>query len=679
MITRAHLSSPPRSSDPRIRVVAWLVAALTVAIAVILRPAWALLFAGGAAASWALAPVVARLALYRNVTVLPGGRSIHSERTPLLGGVAIFVPFVLFLVAAGDAASWGLALGAGLMVGMGIYDDLRGLTPRVKVAAQIAAALILFGTGFRAPALDFAPFGSVATTGFEVLVVVFWVVLVTNAINLIDGMDGLAPTMALVAALACAVLGLSAPAALVFGGAVLGFLRHNLPQARIFLGDAGSLMLGFVVAAFLLNGTGPVNVAQALGIVALPLGDVALSTVRRWLRGKPIFTADKGHVHHRLLEIWRHPGAVLAGLAGLATAFATATGLFPDARGLAGVCLLWLGSLLYLLAKARPRWTRILLHRKSFRRLHLVRLYANEALHLAEDRTEVEAVIHRVAEDLRLNSLSLRGIRVERPGPRAGIQVEEHVDCGDSTASWSAAFLPSDPVLAEEKRSILCDLLRQADARLTALGPIPAPVATAPVREAAPPPPAHARPRVHFIVDSRERLHRVSPFVRETQRRGTLDPLVIHTGRRDDLGLTSAQMRELGLEVPHLDLDVAPGGGVVHTARVMERYRDCLGTADGRPAVVVVGDSGAAVACAMAAKECGLAVAHVGAATPPAEPLNRTLTASLADLTLFAEDRGQRPGTGAGQLLFLDEARGRVDADAARVVPALEALLLAGS
>jgi len=200
--------------------------------------------------------------------------------------------------------------------------------------------------------------------------------------------------------------------------------------------------------------------------------------------------------------------------------------------------------------------------------------------------------------------------------------------------------------------------------------PAPAP------RPAAPAPPAHARPRVHFIVDSRERLQRVSPFVRETQRRGTLEPLVVHTGRRDDFGLTVAQMRELGLEVPHVDLDVEPGEGVVHTARVMERYRACLETS--RPAVVVVGDSGASVACAMAAKECDLAVAHVAAATAPAKPLNRTLTASLADLTLFAEDRGQRPTAAAGQLLFLDEARGRADADAARVVPALEALLLAG-
>ncbi|MHC4549337.1 MAG: UDP-N-acetylglucosamine 2-epimerase [Planctomycetota bacterium] len=673
MITRTR-NLADSNRDQRARVVAWLATALTVAGAIVLGPARALLFIGSVGAAWFLAPVIARIALNRNATVLPGGRSIHAERTPLLGGIAIFIPFLVYLLVAGGEQAYGLALGCALMLVVGALDDLRGLSPRVKITAQITGALILVGTGYRAPALEFAPLGTVSTAGFEMLVVVFWVVLVTNAVNLIDGMDGLAATVALVAALACAVLGLAPLPALVLGGATLGFLRHNLPRARVFLGDAGSLMLGFAVAAFLLDGAAPVNVPLVLGVVALPLGDVALSTLRRWLRGKPIFCADRGHVHHRLLEAWVRPRAVLAGLAALAAAFATVVGLFPDGRGLAGVCLLWLLALLYLLARTRPRWTRILLHRKTFRRIHLLRHYAHEALRLADSSDEVASVMERVAEDLRLTSLALRGIRVERPGGQQGVQVEEHVDCGRTTASWSARFTPFDPVLDEEKRTILCDLLRQADARLATLGPCVAPAPTARPRPA---PPVSGQPCVHFIVENRERLQRISPFVRETRRRDTLMPHVVLVGCRDDLGLTSAQLRELELETPDVDLDVPPGEGVVHTARVMERYNALLETA--KPAVVVVGDSSASVACAMAAKEHRLAVAHVGAGTAAEQPLTRTLTASLADLTLSAEDRGRRPAGGAGQLLLREErAAGHADAEAAQVVPALEALLLAG-
>ncbi len=636
------------------------------AIALVAGAKAALLFLGSASAARIAVPVIVRFALSRNAVVLPGGRYAHAGKTPLLGGLAIVLPFVGFLAYEGTLRSLGLALGACLMAGVGAYDDLRGLSPRGKLFGQAAAALILVLSGHRASELLFAPLGVVPAAGIEVLLVVFWVVLVTNAINLIDGMDGLAATAALVAALGGAALGVAPLASVVLAGAILGFLRFNLPRAQIFLGDSGSLFLGFATSGLLLGGPAPVNVPLVLCLVALPVGDAALSTLRRFLRGKPVFTGDRGHVHHRLLDIWKSPRRVLVFLGLFAAAHALAAGLFADLRAIAASAILWAGLGLYLLGRVRPRWARILLDRKSFRRLHLSRHYAAGALGLAERGSDVAAVLARIAEDFRLVSLRVGSLRVERPCPAGAIQVEEHIDCGDSVASWSAAFEPTDAVLAEEQRTILCDLLRLAHRRLLGIDgtayrmaePLPAPVA---------PPVYSGKPRVHFIVEGRPGLARVAPLVREVRGRGTLEPIVVHTGRRDDLGLTEAQLRELSYEGPDVDLDVAPAETIVLTARVMERYHTLLEAA--RPAVVVVGQSEASLACALVAKEHGLAVAQIaptGEALGPPGPLRRTFRDSLADLTLAAEDRGRRPTAAGGR----PRETGIKD-----LVPALEALL----
>lgn len=650
--------------DRRGPVVAAAVLSVTGAIALVAGAKAALFFLGSASAARIAVPVIARFALARNAVVLPGGRYAHAGKTPLLGGLAIVLPFVGFLAYEGTLRSLGLALGACLMAGVGAYDDLRGISPRGKLLGQAAGALILVGSGHRASELLFPPWGAVPAAGIEVLLVVFWVVLVTNAINLIDGMDGLAATAALVAALAGAALGVAPLASVVLAGAILGFLRFNLPRAQIFLGDSGSLFLGFATAGLLLGGPGPFNVPVALCLVALPVGDAALSTLRRFLRGKPVFTGDRGHVHHRLLDVWKSPRRVLVFLGLFAAAHALAAGLFSDLRAIAASAILWGGLALYLLGRARPRWTHILLERKGFRRLHLSRQYATGALGLAERATDVQAVLARVAEDFGLVSLRVGSLRVERPCPAGALQVEEHIDCGDSVASWSAAYEPADTVLAEEQRTILCDLLRLAHRRLLGIDgtayrmaePAPAPLAR--IRT--------GKPRVHFIVEGRPGLARVAPLVREVRGRGALEPIVVHTGRRDDLGLTEAQLRELGYEGPDVDLDVVPTEAIVFTARVMERYHTLLEA--GLPAVLVVGQSEASLACALVGKEHGLAVAQIaltGEAAVPPGPLRRTFRDSLADLTL--EDRGRRPAAGGGRAC--ETALGDL-------APALEALLV---
>jgi hypothetical protein len=222
--------------------------------------------------------------------------------------------------------------------------------------------------------------------------------------------------------------------------------------------------------------------------------------------------------------------------------------------------------------------------------------------------------------------------------------VEEHIDCGDSVASWSAPFEPADVVLAEEQRTILCELLRLAHRRLLGIDgtayrmaePEPAPAA---------PPTRTGRPRVHFIVEGRPGLARVAPLVREMRGKGTLEPLVVHTGRRDDLRLTDAQLREHGYEGPDVDLDIAPSEAIVLVARVMERYHALLEA--GPPLAVVVGDSEAALACALVAKERGLAVARTAIdAAAPQGPLRRALgdypETGIEDLLPALEGASQR-------------------------------------
>ncbi|HEX5138934.1 MAG TPA: UDP-N-acetylglucosamine 2-epimerase, partial [Planctomycetota bacterium] len=190
-----------------------------------------------------------------------------------------------------------------------------------------------------------------------------------------------------------------------------------------------------------------------------------------------------------------------------------------------------------------------------------------------------------------------------------------------------------------------------------------------------PPPIRTGKPRIHFVAEGRAGLARIAPLVREVRRAGTLEPVVVHTGRRDDLLLTDAQLKELALEGPDVDLDVAPAETIVLTARIMERYHALLEA--GRPAAVVVGDAEPSLACALVAKELGIAVAQVAPDGAPAAPgpLRRTLKGSLADVTLLAGDLGRRPAAHAAQLLFAEGPARAREAPLEDLVPALEALL----
>ena len=253
-------------------------------------------------------------------------RHLHSTPLPRLGGVAIFISFSLSLLAAAALTSFIPSLHstfslktlltilapATLIFLLGIYDDLYSAGPYLKFAVQAVAATALFAGGLRI--LDIPVlFGHHQLPVFIALpLTILWVLAITNAFNLIDGLDGLAAGSALFSTLVTFVVALLSGQSLItmmtiaLAGAILGFLRYNFNPATIFLGDSGSLFIGFLLSALALAGAqkAPTIVAVAIPVVSfgLPILETALSILRRLISGRPVFTADREHIHHKLLQ-----------------------------------------------------------------------------------------------------------------------------------------------------------------------------------------------------------------------------------------------------------------------------------------------------------------------------------------------------------------------------------------
>ncbi len=284
-------------------------------------------FVGSLLLSFILTRLVRDLATARGWVAAPAlDRHLHTRPLPRFGGVAIFVSFLLTFAVAFPAAWHHVAVGSGfsiktlltillpgcLIFALGIYDDIHSLSPYVKVAVQAVAGAMLFVGGFRILDLPVL-FGSHHFPWFVGLpLTVLWVVAITNAFNLIDGLDGLAAgsalfsTMVVFAVALVSGSGLVSLMALALAGSILGFLRFNFSPATIFLGDCGSLFIGFMLSALALQGAqkAPTLVAVAIPVVSfgLPILETALSIIRRVLGGRPVFTADREHIHHKLLQ-----------------------------------------------------------------------------------------------------------------------------------------------------------------------------------------------------------------------------------------------------------------------------------------------------------------------------------------------------------------------------------------
>lgn len=253
-------------------------------------------------------------------------RHMHSSPLPRLGGVAIFLSFCCCM---GIAAIWAVRhpamhspnflktmstifVPATLVFLLGVYDDLRGVGPYVKFTVQGIAATMLYAGGLRIVNIPVLLGDRVLPWYIGLAATVVWVLAITNAFNLIDGLDGLAAGSALFSTMVTFVVALLHGPPLVevmtiaLAGAILGFLRFNFNPATIFLGDSGSLLIGFLLSALALFGAqkAPTIVAVAIPIVSfgLPILETVLSIIRRLISGRPVFTADHEHIHHKLLQ-----------------------------------------------------------------------------------------------------------------------------------------------------------------------------------------------------------------------------------------------------------------------------------------------------------------------------------------------------------------------------------------
>ncbi|MCC6782717.1 MAG: undecaprenyl/decaprenyl-phosphate alpha-N-acetylglucosaminyl 1-phosphate transferase [Planctomycetes bacterium] len=263
-----------------------------------------------------LTPGVARVARHLGVVDEPGGRRINTKPIPRLGGLAMFlgviVPALAFLDLDGEVR--GLVLGAAVATTVGAIDDFRGLRWWVKLGGQLAAAGIAVGSGIW---IDHFTFPFVGVRGLPewggMPLTFLWIVAIMNMINFLDGLDGLAAGVCGISGASYTILALSLGkigpailAAIVFG-ACLGFLRHNFYPARIFMGDSGAMLLGFLLAGLSVSGLFKTASIFALlfplVILAVPIIDTSFVVARRLKHGEPVYRPDRGHLHHRFVNI----------------------------------------------------------------------------------------------------------------------------------------------------------------------------------------------------------------------------------------------------------------------------------------------------------------------------------------------------------------------------------------
>ena len=263
-----------------------------------------------------LTPAVGGMARLLGAVDNPDSRRVNRRPIPRLGGLAIFlgivVPSLAFLDLSGE--SRGVLLGAAVATVVGAVDDFRGLSPTVKLGGQFVAASIPPAFGVWIDHFTFPFVGVVDLPAFVgVPLSMLFIVAVMNMVNFLDGLDGLAAGVCGIAGATYAVLALSLgkpdPAILsaIVGGACLGFLRHNFFPARIFMGDAGSLCLGFILASVSIQGllktASTVVLVLPLLVLAVPILDTSFVVAKRLKHGQPIYAADRSHLHHRFLNI----------------------------------------------------------------------------------------------------------------------------------------------------------------------------------------------------------------------------------------------------------------------------------------------------------------------------------------------------------------------------------------
>lgn len=281
-----------------------------------MMPDYVLAFIIAIVVAYILTPRVISLANKTGAMDAPDERKVHSKPIPRIGGLAIYFAFMVAALFTVDLTKEvvGLLTGATVILIVGIIDDFKSLPAKVKLMGQIIAAIVLVLFDVRIDCIT-NPFGDMffLSEYLAIPITIFWIVGLTNTVNLIDGLDGLAAGVSTIAAITILLVALQQGFLLVavltaaLAGAAMGFLQYNFNPAKIFMGDTGSMFLGYMLAGISVLGAvkSAATIALIVPILALglPILDTTFAIIRRYLNGTPIFKPDRGHLHHRLLDM----------------------------------------------------------------------------------------------------------------------------------------------------------------------------------------------------------------------------------------------------------------------------------------------------------------------------------------------------------------------------------------
>ena len=265
--------------------------------------------------SYILTPYIKKLAFLIGALDKPDNRKVHKKIMPRLGGLAIYIAFMVAAVASLEM-TWdivGILIGGTVIVTVGVLDDKYQLPAKVKLLGQIFAACVLVLFDIRIEWVN-NPFGGYFYLEYlSIPLTIFWVISFTNVVNLIDGLDGLAAGVSAIASLTVILVAVQmgyyhiAVMTAALAGGIIGFIRYNFNPATIFMGDTGSMFIGYMLAAISVYGAVKTAATVALIVpfiaLGLPIMDTAFAIMRRYTNGRPIFQPDKGHLHHRLLAM----------------------------------------------------------------------------------------------------------------------------------------------------------------------------------------------------------------------------------------------------------------------------------------------------------------------------------------------------------------------------------------
>lgn len=313
-------------------------------------------------------PIVIKLANKLGFVDIPkDNRRMHKKPMPLIGGVAMYVSFVIctILFTSLNKEIILLLIGATLILISGLIDDKVGLSPKMKILFQVISAIILIISGS-----EITFFTNPFSFGEQVIflqvlaipITIFWVVGITNTVNLIDGLDGLAAGVSAISAVSLAVIAIKfgysdvSKISIILAGSCIGFLFFNFNPAKIFMGDTGALFLGYILSYISIEGV--MKSAAALTIVVpvlilgVPVFDTTFAMIRRKLSGKKIMDADKGHLHHRLLNLGLSQRQTVLILYGISIIFGILANIVADINTKNGFII----SLLIVLAVVLIAW-----------------------------------------------------------------------------------------------------------------------------------------------------------------------------------------------------------------------------------------------------------------------------------------------------------------------------------